>query len=215
MERITMTEPKRKRGRPPGSGGRDDSSYLALIADKLVANPSLKRAAAMNEVKNTRMDWGASDKTLLQRWRDKWSKQEAQLMEAARKRAERRMPSSASGNGYVVTGYGGYSGASRYLGSEASRYLGTTYGLIQSQYERLMLSQQAFQRATLGSAFEAAEIMRKHQEAADSMRAYREHEKVREFERVRQLMKEQESVRELMKQTELMNLARLHDSYRF
>jgi hypothetical protein len=82
-----VTEIKRKRGRPPGSGGHDDAPYLAQIADLMATNPSMKRSTAMNLVKNTRSDWGASDKTLLQRWRGKLAKQEAGLTYDARERA--------------------------------------------------------------------------------------------------------------------------------
>jgi hypothetical protein len=47
----------------------------------------MRLSTAMNLVRNKRSNWGASDKTLLQRWRDKWKTDEASFRSAARERA--------------------------------------------------------------------------------------------------------------------------------
>jgi hypothetical protein len=156
---------------------------LALIADKLVANPKMKRCAAMNEVKNSRKDWGVSDKTLLQRWRDKWSKQEPQLMEAARKRAERKATPSSSGNGYAVAGYGGFS----------------RLGLVQAEYERMTRVQELMRLATMSAVDVAGATWRWHQQLERSMQWYGETDKMV------QVLREQERIREIVRMQDLTN----------
>jgi hypothetical protein len=45
-----MSEAKRKRGRPKGSGGRDDNAVLRRIVAHMVATPAMKRATAIRLV---------------------------------------------------------------------------------------------------------------------------------------------------------------------
>jgi hypothetical protein len=45
-----MSKAKRKRGRPKGSGGRDDDATLRQIVGHIVAAPAMKRAAAIRLV---------------------------------------------------------------------------------------------------------------------------------------------------------------------
>jgi hypothetical protein len=83
-----MTDTKRTRGRPKGSG-KNDGQTLARVADLLLKNPKLKATAAMRQVIDGRDDWGATPETLLRRLQGKWSIGKTILMEAARERAAR------------------------------------------------------------------------------------------------------------------------------
>jgi hypothetical protein len=78
-----MTTQKRTRGRPRGSG-KDDSPYLARVAQLLLRDPSLRPTTAMKRVLATRKDWGVSDETLLRRWQVKWKAQGQALIAAQR-----------------------------------------------------------------------------------------------------------------------------------
>ena len=162
-----MTNVKRKRGRPPGSGERDDGPYLARIADLLVANPSMMRSAAMNSVLNSRKDWGVSDKTVLQRWRDKLSKREAVLMEDARKRAV-PPPARVSSSGGFYAG-GSSNGFMRY--DEM-----TMKAMYQAQeYERIRLDAQDYERIRqIQKDLDFERMLRQQREIENIMRQQRE-----------------------------------------
>jgi hypothetical protein len=82
-----MTSPKPQRGRPLGSG-KDDSRALALIADYLVRDSSLKPTTAMKRVMLSGKGWGATDATLLRRWQVKWKQHGETLLATARERAK-------------------------------------------------------------------------------------------------------------------------------
>jgi hypothetical protein len=86
-----MTNIKRPRGRPRGSG-KDDTPYFIRIADLLVHNPSMKPTAAMKLLIKERNDWGATDATLLRRWQVKWKANGEKLLAAAHERAQPRPP---------------------------------------------------------------------------------------------------------------------------
>lgn len=76
----------KKRGRPRGTG-KNDTPYLAQVAEFMVVDPKLKPTTAMKRVIATRRNWGATDDTLLRRWQDKWKNVGADLLSAAKERA--------------------------------------------------------------------------------------------------------------------------------
>ena len=82
-----MATENRPRGRPPGEG-KNDSPYLAQVADLVVSDSSLKATTAMKRIMRSRNDWGASDETLLRRWQVKWKAIHPVYLAAARDRAE-------------------------------------------------------------------------------------------------------------------------------
>ncbi len=86
-----MTNIKRQRGRPRGSG-KDDTPSLIWIADLLVRNPSMKPTAAMKLLIKERKDWGATETTLLRRWQVKWKANGDKLLAAAHESALPRPP---------------------------------------------------------------------------------------------------------------------------
>lgn len=90
---LHMTNVKRQRGRPRGSG-KDDTPYLIRTADLLVRNPSMKPTAAMNHLIKKRKDWDATDTTLLRRWQVKWKANRDELLAAANERAQLRPPAA-------------------------------------------------------------------------------------------------------------------------
>lgn len=85
-----MSTHKRARGRPRGSG-KNDAPHLALVADLIVCEPSLRPTTAMKRVMRSRKDWGASDETLLRRWQVKWKAGAAGFLAAARDRASPKL----------------------------------------------------------------------------------------------------------------------------
>jgi hypothetical protein len=87
-----MSNEKRPCGRPRGSG-KDDSPFLAQVADLLLSDTSLRPTTAMKRVIASRRDWRASDEALLRRWQVKWKKSGRALMEAA---LERTRPKRAA-----------------------------------------------------------------------------------------------------------------------
>jgi hypothetical protein len=82
---------KRGRGRPIGSGIRDDRA-LALVADKIIAtNLRLKPSTAMRQVCSGG-DWrGSSDAAIVARWLRKWRAAAPAALEAARERRNVRL----------------------------------------------------------------------------------------------------------------------------
>ena len=90
-----MTSEKRSRGRPRGSG-KNDAPYLTQVAELLLRDQSLKPTTAMKHIIAGRIDWGASDETLLRRWQVKWKQSSQSLMIAARERAQPR-PATSTG----------------------------------------------------------------------------------------------------------------------
>jgi hypothetical protein len=90
-----MTEMKRGRGRPEGSG-KNDLQALASVADLLVKKPKLTPTAAMRHIISGRSDWDATPETLLRRLQGKWAKNSSNLMESARKRVSRTSDSYGS-----------------------------------------------------------------------------------------------------------------------
>lgn len=85
-----------KRGRPRGTG-KNDTPYLMQVAEFMVADPKLKPTTAMKRVIATRREWGASDDTLLRRWQGKWKNVGADLLAAAKNRAESKPMRSIGG----------------------------------------------------------------------------------------------------------------------
>jgi|SRR5580704_9969780 hypothetical protein len=79
---------KRPRGRPHGSG-KDDSPYLAQVAEILIREPSLKPTTAMKRVMTGRA-WTETDETLIRRWQAKWKEQGQLFLSAARACVEPR-----------------------------------------------------------------------------------------------------------------------------
>lgn len=59
----------RKRGRPVDTHIRDDRP-LAMVADRMAANPELKPSTAMRQVYAG--TWRGTEKTLVTRWLRKW-----------------------------------------------------------------------------------------------------------------------------------------------
>jgi hypothetical protein len=85
-----MKNLKRGRGRPIGSVIRDDKA-LAFVADKIIANPSLKPSTAMRQV-YAGGDWcGSSADATLARWLRKWRAAAPAALEAARHRRDAPM----------------------------------------------------------------------------------------------------------------------------
>ncbi len=80
-----MTPEKRPRGRPRGSG-KNDTPYLAQVADLMVSDPSLKPTTAMKRVMLGHK-WTETDQTLIRRWQVKWKADGVSLLAAARERA--------------------------------------------------------------------------------------------------------------------------------
>ena len=83
-----MSDDKRPRGRPRGSG-KNDEPYLAQVAELLIREPSLKPTTAMKRLM-MRHTWRETDQTLIRRWQGKWKEQSPALMAAARERARPR-----------------------------------------------------------------------------------------------------------------------------
>jgi hypothetical protein len=81
-----MSEDKRSRGRPRGSG-KDDSTIMTQIANILVRNPSLKPTTAMRKILLTQEDSDPmNDPTVIRRWQRKWKKEAPLQMLAAKER---------------------------------------------------------------------------------------------------------------------------------
>jgi hypothetical protein len=93
VEGLHMTDQRRRRGRPRGTG-KVDGPYLATIADLLADEPSLTPTAAMKHIIRARTNWGATDATLIRRWQCKWKETGAILLAEAqaRKQQRRAMP---------------------------------------------------------------------------------------------------------------------------
>jgi hypothetical protein len=82
-----MSNQKRTRGRPRGSG-KDDSRHLAKVADLLWKNPGLKATAAMTRVMKSCQNWdAASEDALIRRWQAKWRIYQHTLLAEAQYRA--------------------------------------------------------------------------------------------------------------------------------
>lgn len=128
-----MVTDKRPRGRPRGTG-KDDSPYLAQVADLLVRDSALKPTTAMKRVMIGRKDWDVTDTTLLRRWQVKWKDTGHSFLEAARKRNAPK-PSTTRGGGY-------YS-------------LRTATEQLNANFERAVRAQRDIERA-LGSDFHRA-----------------------------------------------------------
>jgi hypothetical protein len=96
-----MTEMKRSRGRPRGSG-KDDGLALARVADFLINEPTLTATAAMRRVIDGRSDWGATPETLLRRLQGKWATHSKVLLEEARERLSRKSVPQLTGPHEVV-----------------------------------------------------------------------------------------------------------------
>jgi hypothetical protein len=88
-----MTTDKRPRGRPRGSG-KNDTAFLARIADLLVRDPSMRPTTAMKRVMSSSEGWQETEETLLRRLQVKWKQQGETLLMAAHERA--RLKSSPS-----------------------------------------------------------------------------------------------------------------------
>ena len=91
-----MTEKKRGRGRPKNSG-IEDGRYLDLVADKMAADPSIKKTPAISAVVQTEFaphQWSAAERRLLR----KWNKDSARRLEAARERREEQVRDQRSVN---------------------------------------------------------------------------------------------------------------------
>lgn len=84
-----MSNEKRGRGRPPGTG-KNDARTLEAVADMVIATPTLRPTTAMRRVarKATEAD--------IRRFQAKWKEERETLLERARVRAEARRNTSAS-----------------------------------------------------------------------------------------------------------------------
>jgi len=80
-----MGNAMRLRGRPRGSG-KNDTSYLAHVAARLIGDPSQKPTTAMKRVIRSRAKWDANDSSFLRRWQVKWKADGPSLLCAAQKR---------------------------------------------------------------------------------------------------------------------------------
>ncbi len=81
----------RKRGRPVGSHIRDDRP-LAMVADRIAADPELRPSTAMRQVYGAGT-WRGTEKTVVTRWLRKWKVSGAAALEAAQqRRIERDRP---------------------------------------------------------------------------------------------------------------------------
>jgi hypothetical protein len=95
-----MTNNKRSRGRPRGSGKNDDR-HLAQVADLLVQEPSLTATAAMKRIMSNCNDWdAASEPALIRRWQSKWKLNGEALLVKARNNVYPKPASSDGSNGY-------------------------------------------------------------------------------------------------------------------
>ncbi len=87
-----MTQ-KRPRGRPKGSGIKDDR-YLDAIADLMVRQPNLKKTPAVSQVVQKAFDqhhWSAAERRLLRKWNNSAEERlEAAQERYAEERRERR-----------------------------------------------------------------------------------------------------------------------------
>lgn len=98
-----MTE-KRSRGRPLGTG-KNDSTFLANIADLLIATPGLLPTTAMKRVAAVRKDWlAASPEAVIRRWQVKWKTEGLAALAAARERAAPKPPPRSYSASYGVAG---------------------------------------------------------------------------------------------------------------
>jgi hypothetical protein len=73
----------RKRGRPVGTHIRDEKP-LAMVADKIAANPELKPSTAMRQV-YAASNWPGTEKTVVTRWLRKWRAVGPAALEAAQR----------------------------------------------------------------------------------------------------------------------------------
>lgn len=78
----------RKRGRPVGTHIRDDRP-LAMVADRMAANPELKPSTAMRQV-YAAGTWRGTEKTVVTRWLRKWKAGGTVALEAAQQRRTAR-----------------------------------------------------------------------------------------------------------------------------
>ncbi|RQH13604.1 hypothetical protein [Bradyrhizobium sp. RP6] len=83
-----MTNAKRGRGRPKGSG-KNDGPILDRVADAIVKDPQLKPTTAMLRIIRGQSGWDATEATLLRRLQGKWKNESEKLLNAARERAAR------------------------------------------------------------------------------------------------------------------------------
>jgi hypothetical protein len=118
-----MNGEKRKRGRPIGSG-KNDTRYLARVADLLAQEPALTPTGAMRRVMQACTGWDAASKTaLIRRWQAKWKTEGNALLTEARERARPRPASNYPTVPFVY----------------AANYFPSTVTMaLQPHYERLM-----------------------------------------------------------------------------
>lgn len=91
---------RRSRGRPPGTG-KNDTPYLACVADMRVSNPALKPTTAMKQIIAEHDDWLETPETLLRRWQGKWRLSGEQFMQGARVKAIPKRAPASGGDGYI------------------------------------------------------------------------------------------------------------------
>lgn len=87
-----MNTIKPSRGRPPGSGKKDDATLME-VARLMVRDPSLKRTTAMKRVIAARKDWPEQDGALLRRLQVKWRTVGQSFLDRAQGELARRSPS--------------------------------------------------------------------------------------------------------------------------
>lgn len=80
----------KRRGRPAGTDYKEDLEALALIADHLIADKSLKPWPITKEVCKTRKWKGQTDEAVVARWLRKWKSQGPAQFAAARQRCADR-----------------------------------------------------------------------------------------------------------------------------
>lgn len=100
-----MSEDKRQRGRPHGSGKVDDH-YLNRVADLMVANNTMRVTTAIRQViyKRGNIDKETSDDSLVRRLQSKWKVGKEAFLAHASERARTRVCSQTAQT-HAATGF--------------------------------------------------------------------------------------------------------------
>lgn len=94
-----MTQKTKRRGRPVGTDYKQDEIALKLVAERMLAEPSLKPTQAMRGVFNTGAFSGrgyTQEDATLARWLVKWQTTGKAALEAAQERRDRQSRPAAS-----------------------------------------------------------------------------------------------------------------------
>jgi phage-related tail protein len=137
-----MTTTKRQRGRPAGTGKKDEtllSQVAALLVRAEASGTRLTPTMAMNQALRARKDVESSHQSAVRRLQRKWCEQSVELMAAARgKETERNAPrqtvdagSFTSATRRVADIYGDYGTASRRLAEMANGHMSASRRLAE------------------------------------------------------------------------------------